>query len=673
MHSDHTVSLTSTWANRPIYCSPVTATLLKLKLQVRERWIHPLELGEPNILPLDGIGKERLTVTLMDANHCPGAVMFLFQGYFGTILYTGDFRYTPSMLREPCLRTNTTIDVLYLDNTNCDPTRTLPSRQRATQQIKEIIRSQPKHNVVIGLYTLGKESLLVQLAMEFKTWVEVSIERLKTLRALELPDVFTTEPGAGRIRAVDQSEIRSTNLLRWNREHPTLAILPTSRPLVSFHPNVYVVPYSDHSSYQELEDFVSALQPTSLVPIVGRLTSGIPSFSALLPRRKHHEVLVPESVRHYMKGRPELPVQDPGQSSFPGYSNLLRRPIRPPPPRGVVFESPPKAPSRDSRPGSVVDEAWETGSMEHPHQEEEMDTEMDADKDGEDSDCILMDLSKDHSPTKDIGPRSSPSLTRDPNPSLTRDPNPSLTRDPNPSLTRDPNPSLTRDPNPSLTRDPNPSLTRDPNPSLTRDPNPSLTRDPNPSLTRDPNPSLSRDPNHSISRDRAPWSLNLVHRVSENLDLEESIPFSQFTQSNFTPMEVLRNTAISLRPRTVREETHPRYLPRDNDNMAAINCNLNAASVNITSSHNGHPDQEIERLPLPLLSLSTCSGDSTCVNTSDPTETHTQPEPTEDCEMSLLLSLPFSEEDVSVSGCYRNTLLDRSFLEKFSLSPSDLE
>lgn len=35
MHSDHTVGLTSTWSNRPIYCSPVTADLLKLKLKVR--------------------------------------------------------------------------------------------------------------------------------------------------------------------------------------------------------------------------------------------------------------------------------------------------------------------------------------------------------------------------------------------------------------------------------------------------------------------------------------------------------------------------------------------------------------------------------------------------------------------------------------------------------------
>ena len=62
----------------------------------------------------------------------------------------GDFRYAPSMLRQPCLRNNINIDVLYLDNTNCDPTRVLPTRQRATLKIKEIIRSHPHHEVVIG-------------------------------------------------------------------------------------------------------------------------------------------------------------------------------------------------------------------------------------------------------------------------------------------------------------------------------------------------------------------------------------------------------------------------------------------------------------------------------------------------------------------------------------------
>ncbi|XP_068589696.1 5' exonuclease Apollo-like [Cebidichthys violaceus] len=382
MHSDHTVGLTSTWSNRPIYCSPTTAALLTLKRQVKEQWIHPLELDEPYLLPLDDIGKERLTVTLIDANHCPGAVMFLFEGYFGSILYTGDFRYTPSMLREPCLRTNTTIDVLYLDNTNCDPNRTLPSRQRATQQIKEIIRRHPNHNVVIGLYALGKESLLLELAMEFKTWIEVSFERMETLKALELPDVFTTDPGAGRFRAVEQSEICSAALNQWNKEQPTLAIIPTSRPLISFHSNVHVVPYSDHSSYQELEDFVSALKPTSLVPIVGNHVPG--SFFALLPTKKRHEILVPESVRHCMLRQPESQI---GSSA---YTSLSRRRFQPLVPRGVVFESP----ERGSK--KPCEEAWEAECLEQDASEEEMDTES-----GEkDSDCILVDLSKDLTPNK---------------------------------------------------------------------------------------------------------------------------------------------------------------------------------------------------------------------------------------------------------------------------------
>ncbi|XP_073443169.1 5' exonuclease Apollo [Dendrobates tinctorius] len=297
MHSDHTIGLSSTWKD-PLYCSPVTAKILKHKLQVKDTWINALEVGDCHMLPLDDTGNETVTVTLIDANHCPGSVMFLFEGYFGTVLYTGDFRYDPIMLAYSPLR-NLKIDILYLDNTNGD--QNLPSRQEATEQIKEVIKKHPHHDIVIGLYSIGKESLLVDLAKTFESWIVVSPQRLELLHLLEIEDVFTTCSRDGRIRVVDQSEVKYSNMEQWNSVHPTIAILPTSRKVKVYHKDVHVFPYSDHSSYDELIAFVSQLKPLSIMPIV----KAKPCLSLFRPYLSSETaasyIKIPDSVKSYMK------------------------------------------------------------------------------------------------------------------------------------------------------------------------------------------------------------------------------------------------------------------------------------------------------------------------------------------------------------------------------------
>ncbi|XP_018425304.1 PREDICTED: 5' exonuclease Apollo [Nanorana parkeri] len=332
MHSDHTVGLSSTWKH-PLYCSPITAKILKHKLQVNSKWINALEDGVCHMLPLDDCGTETLAVTLIDANHCPGSVMFLFEGYFGTILYTGDFRYSPLMLKYPPLM-NKKIDVLYLDNTNCDPESKLPSRQEATKEIEDIIEEHPEHDIVIGLYSIGKESLLVDLAKTFNSWVVVSPQRMELLNLFDIEDVFTTQEGGGRIRVVEQIEVNYANMVKWNSICPTIAVLPTSRNVKNWHKHVYVVPYSDHSSFDELNEFVSQIRPCSIVPVVKTQQCWLYFNKYLNSETVKNDVIIPSSVKASMRSQ---------SVSSRLKAKMLKVSVNKQLPRGVEFESPEKS------------------------------------------------------------------------------------------------------------------------------------------------------------------------------------------------------------------------------------------------------------------------------------------------------------------------------------------
>ena len=113
-HSDHYVGLKKSFSAGIIYCTEVTARLLLQQFKINPKYVCGLKMNEPIKLDCGAI------VTLMDANHCPGSCIMLFQ--IGSTppryhLHTGDFRYVDSLPLHPAFSQVSSIDRLYLDTT----------------------------------------------------------------------------------------------------------------------------------------------------------------------------------------------------------------------------------------------------------------------------------------------------------------------------------------------------------------------------------------------------------------------------------------------------------------------------------------------------------------------------------------------------------------------------
>ncbi|SMQ46751.1 unnamed protein product [Zymoseptoria tritici ST99CH_1A5] len=145
-HSDHYIGLTSTWTHGPIYCSKVTANLVKQQLRVDPKYVIALDWEKPWEIP----GTKGVTVTMISANHCPGSSLYLFEKTIGRktngeprqqrILHCGDFRacrmHVEHPLLMPDIRDKVTgktkeqkIDVCYLDTTYLNPKYAFPEQE----------------------------------------------------------------------------------------------------------------------------------------------------------------------------------------------------------------------------------------------------------------------------------------------------------------------------------------------------------------------------------------------------------------------------------------------------------------------------------------------------------------------------------------------------------------
>ncbi|KAJ2497979.1 hypothetical protein GGH96_004695 [Coemansia sp. RSA 1972] len=237
-HSDHYGGLTRSFSGH-IYCSRITANCVVQKLGVSPHLVHALPMNTR-------CNVHGVYVTFIDANHCPGAVVIVFEvpheNGVVRIVHTGDFRasreHVEQILRIVAIDTQKevlptdvsaqatpsvlpVIDYVYLDTTYLQPSYVFPPQTDVVRAVAEfcskvntdpsflpnfgqhskpntrispITRWFPSRNpqtvrkrrvlFVVGSYTIGKERLFIEIAQHLGARIYVSPVKRRMLECL---------------------------------------------------------------------------------------------------------------------------------------------------------------------------------------------------------------------------------------------------------------------------------------------------------------------------------------------------------------------------------------------------------------------------------------------------------------------------------------------------------
>lgn len=387
-HSDHYTGITPSWNKGLIYCSEITASLVLQVLNVAPELVVALPMGAK--VSIDGV-----EVRLVDANHCPGAVQFLFRVAMADddagfrYVHTGDMRYANFMKEDASLAEYVGADAVFLDTTYCNPKFVFPNQLESVGYVADTVFSlmqgcearsvdveglpasvdgdlecidnegqvvekvhsddmkgygelgQDDEDVfrvagmastskstlfLISTYVIGKEKILTAVARKCDCLIYVNERKLSILKCLKLEDmgIFTTDPTASNVHVVGWSFLGET----WPYFRPNFGnmekILAESgfSRVVGFVPTgwayelrkktfsvrrkgpceIHLVPYSEHSNYDELREYVGYLRPKEIIPTVGLEGGGVDG-KAVAAMRKHFRNLVDEtaSKRKFLK------------------------------------------------------------------------------------------------------------------------------------------------------------------------------------------------------------------------------------------------------------------------------------------------------------------------------------------------------------------------------------
>ncbi|KAF8333246.1 beta-lactamase-like protein [Cantharellus anzutake] len=338
VHSDHISGLENPSFGQPVVCSLDSKNMLLRAEKGPDRiaydrghtphvvrpWAHlqtngrdgrgisrdllrPIPLNSPERFLLKG--DEEVTVTAIDANHCPGAVMYLIEGSKGAILHTGDFRAEQSFLEEikknpflaPYLAVDSRLDfrhlsdpsvakapqpileAIYLDTACLLSTIDAPSKRAATSGLVKLMSKYPRTTrFFINAWTWGYEDILKEISKAFGA--KIHVDRYK----LVIFSLLQSDPMLRAIITLDSSSTRFHACERFNRcdhvpsdDADVVYVNAVECSLGTWHSwysdtkeklingeliRSLIVPLARHSGLPELQRFVSLFRPKRIVP-----------------------------------------------------------------------------------------------------------------------------------------------------------------------------------------------------------------------------------------------------------------------------------------------------------------------------------------------------------------------------------------------------------------------
>jgi hypothetical protein len=212
----------------------------------------PLPMDTPSTIEL--APGNTIRVTLIDANHCVGAVMFLIEGNGKAILYTGDIRaetwWVNSIVQNPVLLPytfgNRRLDCIYLDTTFATKRRSyekFPSKAEGIQELLDKVSQYPEDTVFyFHSWTFGYENVWIALSAFLGSRIHLDDYRsriygsLSTLEKRELKQVGLNAESNNKALREHGLEVHEANALcgfrNGNHIHPGCL---TSRESVRIH------------------------------------------------------------------------------------------------------------------------------------------------------------------------------------------------------------------------------------------------------------------------------------------------------------------------------------------------------------------------------------------------------------------------------------------------------